>query len=139
MTTHSVEAKNVNWLVNRFTEEVAGICHAAVISSDGLLLARSDTLPAEPAHQLSAIACGLWSLATGTATCVEGGTVKQTVVEMADGIAFLTAVSDGSILTVLASRPCDVALVGYEMGRLVTRVGHLLTPELRSELQEAAK
>lgn len=139
MTTDSAAAKNVNWLVNRFTEEVAGVSHAAVISSDGLLMARSDSLPPEPAHQLSAIACGLWSLATGTATCIDGGRVNQTVVEMADGIAFLTAISDGSILTVLAARPCDVALVGYEMGRLVTRVGHLLTPELRTELQEAAR
>jgi len=133
----SAAARNVSWLVNRFAQEVAGVAHAAVISSDGLLLARSDTLPAEPAYQLSAITSGLWGLAIGTATCLEGGDVNQTMVEMESGIVFLTAISDGSILVVLAARPCNLGTIGYEMGRLVTRVGHLLTPELRHELYAA--
>ena len=36
---------------------------------------------------------------------------------------------------VLASPTCDIGLIGYEMTLLVDRVGQLLTPELRSELQ----
>ena len=31
--------------------------------------------------------------------------------------------------------PSDIGLIGYEMTLLVDRVGQLLTPELRSELQ----
>jgi hypothetical protein len=38
---------------------------------------------------------------------------------------------------VLAAKDCDVGLVGYEMALLVSRVGDVLTPALRAELQAA--
>jgi hypothetical protein len=36
---------------------------------------------------------------------------------------------------VLAAPNCDIGLIGYEMTLLVDRVGQLLTPELRAQLQ----
>jgi uncharacterized protein len=30
---------------------------------------------------------------------------------------------------------CDIGLIGYEMSLLVTRIGQVLTPALRAELQ----
>lgn len=133
----SVEAQNVNWLINQFVDQVPGISHVIVVSADGLLLALSEGLPRDRANQLSAIASGLWSLAMGGSGCLGGGTVTQTVVEMQKGFLFVMSIGDGSSLTVLASTPCDVGLVGYEMGRLVTRVGDVLTPALRNELRAA--
>ena len=65
----------------------------------------------------------------------DAGGVVQTVVEMDRGIVLLMSISDGSCLAVLASPSCDIGLIGYEMTLLVDRVGQLLTPELRSELQ----
>ena len=41
-------------------------------------------------------------------------------------------------LATLAAPNCDIGLVGYEMTLLVDRVGQLLTPELRAELQGSA-
>jgi len=38
---------------------------------------------------------------------------------------------------VLAASPCDVGVVAYEMSLLVARVGDVLTPTLRAELQAA--
>ena len=66
---------------------------------------------------------------------MEGGLVTQTLVEMQRGLLFVTSIRDGSCLTVLAAGSCDVGLVGYEMAVLVTRVGDILTPRLRAELQ----
>jgi uncharacterized protein len=57
--------------------------------------------------------------------------------EMQRGLLFVMAVSDGSCLAVLAATACDVGVVGYEMAVLVTRVGEVLTPSLRAELQAA--
>jgi predicted regulator of Ras-like GTPase activity (Roadblock/LC7/MglB family) len=48
------------------------------------------------------------------------------------------AISDGSCLAVMASPKCDIGVVGYEMTLLVERVGELLTPELRAELQSSS-
>ena len=81
------------------------------------------------------VASGLVSLTQGAARCFDAGGVVQTVVEMDRGIVLLMSISDGSCLAVLASPSCDIGLIGYEMTLLVDRVGQLLTPELRAELQ----
>ena len=95
----------------------------------------SDRLPRDRADQLAAVASGLVSLTQGAARCFDAGGVVQTVVEMDRGIVLLMCISDGSCLAVLASPSCDIGLIGYEMTLLVDRVGQLLTPELRAELQ----
>jgi len=38
---------------------------------------------------------------------------------------------------VLAASSCDVGVVAYQMAMLVTRVGDVLTPSLRTKLQAA--
>ncbi len=91
------------------------------------------------ADQLAAVTSGLVSLTQGAARCFEAGGVVQTVVEMERGIVLTMAISDGSSLAVLASPSCDIGLIGYEMTLLVDRAGKLLTPELRAQLQNAAR
>jgi uncharacterized protein len=138
VTTLSPAAQNIGWLVNSFVERVTGVAHAAVLSSDGLLLVCSSGLPRDRADQLAAVASGLNSLCAGAARCFEAGGVVQTVVEMEHGFLFIMAVSDGSCLATLAATSCDVGLVGYEMALLVERTADVLTPAVRSELQAAA-
>lgn len=123
------------WLVTNFVERVPGVAHAVVVSADGLLLTSSVGLPRDRADQLAAVASGLISLTAGAARCFDAGTVVQTVVEMERGFLLLMSISDGSCLAVLASPNCDIGLIGYEMTLLVDRVGQLLTPELRAQLQ----
>jgi hypothetical protein len=45
------------------------------------------------------------------------------------------SISDGSSFAVLADPRCDIGQVAYEMTLLVDRVGRMLTPELRAQLQ----
>lgn len=125
------------WLVNDFAERVPGVAHAVVVSADGLLLTSSNRLPLDRADQLAAVASGLVSLTQGAARCFEAGAVNETVVEMELGVMVLMAISDGSCLAVLASPSCDIGQVAYEMTLLVDRVGQILTPELRAQLQGA--
>jgi uncharacterized protein len=80
---------------------------------------------------------GLLSLTVGAARVFEGGAVTQTVVEMQRGLLLVMAISDGSVLTVLAGPDCDMGLVAYQMTLLVDRAGQALTPSLRAELQAA--
>ena len=115
----------------------AGVAHAAVISSDGLLVAVSDRLDRARADQLAAIASGVESLTQGAARLFQAGSVNQTVVEMEKGFLFVMSVRDGSCLAVLATPSCDVGLIGYEMAMMVAKVGEVLTPQLRAELQAA--
>ncbi|MGH3777859.1 MAG: roadblock/LC7 domain-containing protein [Pseudonocardiaceae bacterium] len=136
---HPVQPGQFGWLVDSFVERVPGVAHAVVVSSDGLLLVASSGLPRDRADQLAAITSGLVSLTQGAARCFEAGGVIQTVVEMEHGIVLTMVISDGSSLAVLASPSCDIGLIGYEMTLLVDRAGKLLTPELRAQLQSAAR
>ena len=133
----SPEATDFSWLVGNFARRTPGVAHAMVVSADGLPVAVSDRLDRPKADQLAAIASGLASLTQGGARLIEGGLVKQTMVEMDRGLLVVMAISDGSCLAVLAGSSCDVGLVAYEMTVLVSRTGEALTPSLRAELQAA--
>jgi predicted regulator of Ras-like GTPase activity (Roadblock/LC7/MglB family) len=134
MTTDNTISNRFGWLVTDFTERVAGVAHAVVVSADGLLLASSAGLPRDRADQLAAVASGLLSLTEGAAKCFEAGRVTETVVDMERGSMLQMGISDGSCLTVLAAPRCDMGLVAYEMAMLVERVGQILTPAIRAQL-----
>ncbi|MFD5512503.1 roadblock/LC7 domain-containing protein [Streptomyces sp. NPDC059761] len=146
----STQARNLQWLLTDLVEEVPGVNSVAVVSSDGLLLLSSDPGGAaaggDPAPtkgprgasaDLATIVSGLGSLTTGAAELMEGGAVKQTMVAMEHGSVFVMAISDGSLLGVHATPDCDMSVVAYHMALFVGRAGHVLTPEVRSELRQS--
>lgn len=135
MTTMSTEAANFNWLLDNFVKSVPDVRHTLVVSADGLLMAMSDDLDRTSGDQLSAIVAGMSSLTRGAARQLQGGEVRQAIVEMDALIMFLMSVSDGSVLAVVADATCDVGLIGYEMALLVSRTETTLTPQLISEMR----
>ena len=135
--TMSTAANNVNWLIANFVERVPGVNEAVVVSSDGLPMALSGGLDRDAADRFAAVASGLTGLAYGAAGRFGGGRVHEIIIEMENAFLFVTGISDGSCLAVVAAAECDVGLVGYEMAVLVDKTGPFLTPELRAELQGA--
>ena len=133
----STAANNVNWLVTNFVDRVPGVTEAVVVSSDGLPMALSGGLDRDAADRFAAVASGLIGLAYGAAGRFGGGRVNEIIIEMEHAFLFVTGISDGSCLAVVADAGCDVGLVGYEMEVLVEKTGPFLTPELRAELQSA--
>ncbi|MDX3313937.1 roadblock/LC7 domain-containing protein [Streptomyces sp. NPDC054884] len=148
----SSEARNLHWLLSNLVEEVPGIRSVAVVSSDGLLLLSSDpgrnaaarqareTRPTGPrgsAADLATIVSGIGSLTLGAAKLMAFGGVKHTMVAMEEGSLFVMSISDGSLLGVHGSADCDMSVVSYHMALFVGRAGHVLTPELRSELRQS--
>jgi predicted regulator of Ras-like GTPase activity (Roadblock/LC7/MglB family) len=130
--------QDMGWLLSNFADNVAGIAHVIAVSADGLLLASSRDLPADRADQLAAITAGVVSLTDGASRTFSAGEVLQTIVEMDTGYLFLMSISDGSSLSVLAARSCDVGQVGYEMALLVERVGAALVPLPREAVSRPA-
>jgi predicted regulator of Ras-like GTPase activity (Roadblock/LC7/MglB family) len=144
-------AQNLQWLLGNLVEEVPGVRSVAVVSSDGLLLLSSDPDaargpddggerprgPRGSSADLATIVSGIGSLTAGAAGLMDGGGVKQTMVAMEQGSVFVTAISDGSLLGVHAAPDCDMSVVAYHMALFVGRAGHVLTPELRSELRRS--
>ncbi|MEE1757235.1 roadblock/LC7 domain-containing protein [Streptomyces sp. SP18CS02] len=150
----SSEARNLHWLLGNLVEEVPGVRSVAVVSSDGLLLLSSDPEqnaaaagtatdrprsdgPRNSSADLATIVSGIGSLTIGAARLMDGGGVKQTMVAMDEGSVFVMSISDGSLLGVHAAPDCDMSVVAYHMALFVGRAGHVLTPELRSELRKS--
>jgi len=145
----SREARNLHWLLTNLVEEVQGLLSVAVVSSDGLLLLSSDPArnnaeavdnssgPKGSSADLATIVSGLGSLCIGASKLMDSGPVKQTVVAMEEGSLFVMSISDGSLLGVHATPDCDMSVVAYHMALFVGRAGHVLTPELRSELRQS--
>ena len=135
MTTMSTEAANFSWLLDNFVKSVPDVRHTLVVSADGLLMAMSDELDRTSGDQLAAIVSGMSSLTRGAARQLDGGEVRQAIVEMDTLFMFLMSVSDGSVLSVVADATCDIGLMGYEMALLVSRTESTLTPQLVSEMR----
>ena len=128
-TTSTVD---ITWLVNDLVERVAHAEQAVVLSSDGLLIAKSAGLGREDAEHLSAVAAGLHGLARGAGRRFGRGSVRQTIIEMEAGFLFVTAGGNGACLAVLGTEDADVGLIAYEMAMIVARVGQYLSTPIRA-------
>lgn len=131
----SADAQNVSWLLSNFVNKTHGVDGAVGVSSDGLLMAISANLDRSTADRFAAIISGLTSLSDGAARALRMGALDQLIVEMRRGYLFVSQISGGSSLGVIASRDADIGVVGYEMTLLVQRFGTVLTPALIAELQ----
>ncbi|HEY5985847.1 MAG TPA: roadblock/LC7 domain-containing protein [Streptosporangiaceae bacterium] len=88
-------------LITDFAERVPGVLRAAVVSSDGVLVAVSDRTQPDQFAQLSAITADLISLASAAARILDGGAVTQALVTMARATFVIMAIDQGSSLAVL--------------------------------------
>ena len=133
--TLSASAESFNWLIDEFVEKSAGVTDAVAVSSDGLLIAMSSSLSREDAEHVSAIVTGFVSLGQSTSTCFDFQGLNQVIVSMKRGYLFVSSISDGSALGIVATSGCDIGLVGYQTTLLVERAGTVLTPDLITELR----
>ncbi|MBK6857590.1 MAG: roadblock/LC7 domain-containing protein [Microthrixaceae bacterium] len=129
------DAQEFNWLLNNFVSSTSGVSDAVAVSSDGLLMARSNTLDEAGADQLAAIISGFVSLGDGTTRCFGFEELNQIIVAMKGGYMFVSAMGTAGCLGVVAEPRCDIGNVGYQMTLLVERAGRMLTPELIDELK----
>ena len=137
MQTLSTDARSLNWLVSNFVDRVAAVTEAVVVSSDGLLIAMSESIERAVGDRLAAVAAGLMSIARGAGRPMGSGAVRQIVIELEHSLLVVMCISDGSALAVNATRPCDIGLVAYEMAVLVEKAGAALTPQLVAVLKAA--
>lgn len=138
MTTQlSSGAKNFNWLLSKFTDDIEGVEQALAVSSDGLLIGLSSSMERADADRMAAVITGMQSLAEGACVLMDRNRLRRVIVDMDDGYLLISTISDSAVLGVGASYDCDLGYVGYEMTMLIERVGEQLTPELVTELRDS--
>jgi predicted regulator of Ras-like GTPase activity (Roadblock/LC7/MglB family) len=127
------EGDGLDWLLTSFAHRIADVTYVLAVSVDGLTIAHSDGLPRDLSDQLSAITSGMASLTVGAARCLSSGQVRQTVVDMDEGVLLIMAVRDRAFLAVVAAPGCDLGQIGYETALLAHRVAYALEPEARAD------
>jgi predicted regulator of Ras-like GTPase activity (Roadblock/LC7/MglB family) len=131
----SSAAHRFNWMLGNFVRQTDGVIDAVAVSSDGLIMAKSDGLDRTSADQLAAIVSGITGLARGASRRFGFSGLRLVMIEMNGGFLVVSAVSDGSCFGVLLEDVCDIGLVGYEMSVLAERTAAVLTPQLVAELK----
>ncbi|HWS36704.1 MAG TPA: roadblock/LC7 domain-containing protein [Actinoplanes sp.] len=135
----SAEAKTFNWLLTSFATRTSGVEEVVVVSSDGLLMARSSKRDRSDSDRLAAVVSGMTSLSAGASEWYRLGALNRVVVDITDGYLVIVSISRGSMLGVIASRSANLSTVAYEMTLFATRAGVSLTPGLIAELKSAVR
>lgn len=130
------DATQFNWMLNNFVKDTAGVTDAVAVSSDGLLMAMSNTLDSGGADQVAAIISGLVSLGEGTTRCLGFDEVDQIIVAMRRGFLFVTAMGTSGCLGVVCRPGAPMRTVGHQMSLFVERAGAMLTPDLVTTLKD---
>jgi predicted regulator of Ras-like GTPase activity (Roadblock/LC7/MglB family) len=136
VTQAKSNGEQLGWLLDNLVSQVANVRQALVLSRDGLVVAKSQTVSREEGDRLSALAAGVQSLARGAGQQVGGGEVRQTIIEMDSAFMFVVEAGQGTCLAVLASADANLGVMAYEMAMLVRRMGIYLTAAPRPAAHE---
>ena len=117
----ATSASELATLLTNLVERVPGVRDAAVLSSDGQVVARSTGLGASGSDDLASVAGGLLSAARSASRSIPTGGVYEIIVEFEQALIVVMGIPDGSTLAVSATPPYDVGVVAYEMAILTDR------------------
>jgi predicted regulator of Ras-like GTPase activity (Roadblock/LC7/MglB family) len=132
----SAPAQDLQSTINTFAARVPEVTAAALASSDGLLVTASNGMDPDQADELAAVACGVVSIISGsTARMFDDDQVELAVARLTRRVLMVRPVDDGSVLAVIAAADVDIEAVGKLVGDLARRIGQVITPDLRAELQ----
>lgn len=116
----------LDWLMEKFVQDVPHTQAVQLASADGLPVARHG-LDKDRSDYLSAITSGHMSLFNNSLrqqVTDSPKTVHQvSVIDVGDTIVIIVSAGEGGILTALAEPHADAGFVGHELGELVKRVG----------------
>lgn len=139
MTVHATPvssgAQQFNWLLRQFASNTPEVIDAIAVSSDGLLIARSEAVDRSEADRLSAIASAVISLAQGASQVYDFGSPNKVIIDLDRGFLLVSAISAGAIMSVVATRQANLGNLAYEMAVFANRAGAVLTPQLIEELK----
>lgn len=125
MTTHDQD-----WMLEEVTW-VQGVRHAVVLTSDGLVKARSEGTGDDVSDRLAATCSALASLGYSVATEFgDAPTVHQVMVDYDGGYLFVRLAAERAHLAVITAPTVDPALIAQQMQAQVLKLGErgLSTP-----------
>ncbi|MFE2727276.1 roadblock/LC7 domain-containing protein [Kitasatospora sp. NPDC059327] len=132
-STHPNPAPSTDWMLQNVVA-LAGVRHAVVASDDGLLKACAGAISRDDADRLAASVCGILSTARALAPFCGDDTnaLRQCVQEFDQGMIFIAAAGENTLLAVATDALVDAALVAHRMTDLSARLSAQLSTGLRT-------
>ena len=130
---------DLNWLMSSFTDRIPGAANVVVVSSDGWCWPSPSGLDRDPRRPAGRDHRRPRRASPRAPPAVLRGRARQPA-DRRDGRPATCSSPPSATarrFAVFAAPDCDIGLIGYEMSLLVDRMGKVLTPALRAELQAA--
>ncbi len=124
-----VGAQALGSRLDAFVHRVSGVTDAVVLSSDGLLAAKSTGMARAVGDLLAAATVGVLGVARSGVRHLGGIAVNQIIVELDESYLFFMPIGGGNALAVRSAITGDVGAVGYEMSLFVDLLADTLTAE----------
>ncbi|MFI2478582.1 roadblock/LC7 domain-containing protein [Nocardia xishanensis] len=121
----------LDWLLDELVQRLPGVRNAVLLSTDGLMIARCNTMPRADAEHFCAMSSALYGLARSAGSRFAGGGVRQAVIELDEAVIFVTAGGPNACLALWADESANMGMVAYEMNQTVQRVGTYLSAAAR--------
>src|SRR3954465_13919455 len=125
---------DVGWLIGQFVASVPGTTHAVIVSLDGLQVAAAGDVDRDLGDQLAALTAGLLSMANQGGVFLGLGGTEHLTVRYATGPLLMMRAGETAGLAVAAAAGADLRVIAYQMTQFVGGVGHVLTPQMRTDL-----
>jgi predicted regulator of Ras-like GTPase activity (Roadblock/LC7/MglB family) len=122
------------WLVQQFVDEVPGVTHAVVVSSDGLQLVASQSVGRDRADSLAALTATLLATADQSGRLLGLGISEYLTIRLPKGHLLFMRIAPAAGFVVAAAPGSDLRVVAYQMTHFARQAGHLLTPRMRDAL-----
>jgi len=114
--------KGIEGMLDHLVDQVPGAREAVVVSSDGLLSAQSASVDRAEAERLAAVAAMLVSVARAAGEPMRAGDVQEIIINMEHAVLLVMGIGTGSAVAVVATHPCDLGIVAFEMATLVAGI-----------------
>ncbi|MDL4776871.1 roadblock/LC7 domain-containing protein [Actinomadura xylanilytica] len=124
------------WLLSQFASSTPGVKFALIVSSDGLALVESGTLPADFVDPMAALTSGMISLSNNIARHVGESGCDQIMLKFAAGHLLFMSIGTLAGLVVLVGEGANLGAVAHQMTQFVGGAGHVLTPQMRDDLRQ---
>ncbi|MFE7215049.1 roadblock/LC7 domain-containing protein [Streptomyces sp. NPDC057611] len=125
-------SNTLGWLLDEQLGSVEGVRYAVLMSGDGLLKARTETISQDDGEKLAALTASLRASGRAWDDFTGGQGVRQHLIESVTNIGLTTAAGQNTMLSVVTTGPhVDVGLISHHMAQLVVRLGEQLGTEDR--------
>ncbi|WP_432190084.1 roadblock/LC7 domain-containing protein [Streptomyces sp. Tue6028] len=136
--THS---NDLGWLLDEQIGSVEGVRYAVLMSSDGLLKARTQTIGQEDGEKFAALTAALRAAGKAWDDFTGGQGMRQVLIESVSCFGLTTTAGENTMLSVCTTGPhADIGLISHHMAELAVRLGEQMgTAERRPSVDRGSR